>query len=129
MTARKYNALFNFEFSDRRRSNEKRPRIDQCAGSGRSYLVVESRVVHSDKHAIDSQEKPQQQEKARRHYSLKTDQKKYINVSIKIKYFVTLLKAKKKKKKLSFGGGQKWQYVEISDLEVLFPSSKAQTLV
>lgn len=59
--------------------------------------MVEPRVVHSDKHAIDSQEKPQQQEKARRHYSLKTDQKKYINVSIKIKYFVTLRKAKKKK--------------------------------
>lgn len=34
------------------------------------YLVVKSRVIHSDKHSINSQEKPQQQEKARRHYSL-----------------------------------------------------------
>lgn len=31
--------------------------------------MVKFRVIHPDKHPIDSQEKPQQQEKVKKHYS------------------------------------------------------------
>ena len=40
--------------------------------------MVKSCVIHSNKHPINSQEKPQQQEKARRHYSL--EKKKSISI-------------------------------------------------
>lgn len=77
--------------------------------------MVKPRVVHPDKHPINSQEKPQQQEKARRHDPLKT-KKKDVNIFIKSKYSVTLLE---EKSVLSPGGGRKWHHIEISDLEVL----------
>ena len=54
--------------------------------------MVKSCVIHPNKHPINSQEKPQQQEKARRHYSL--EKKNVKSILMKIKYFITLLKEK-----------------------------------